>query len=518
MARQWKVLLVTSVAVMMALLDVTIVNVAVPALAAAFPDSSLNDLSWVLNAYNVVFAAALIPAGRLADRWGRRRVFLAGVVLFLVGSAACGLAPTAGVLVAARCVQALGAAAVMPTSLGLLLPEFPVHRRATAIALWTATGTVAGAAGPSLGGALVAWQGWRWVFLVNLVIGLPGLLAAARVLRETRDTTPGPFPDVIGALLLGGGVGTLALAVVRLPDWGATSTAFGGTLAVGAALLAALAVRSGRHPAPVIEPALVRIRSFSVANLGSLVFAAAMNALLLCNVLFLTQVWRYDSLATGGALTAGPVTAAALAPLVGRLGDRFGPRAVALPGGLFFCAGALLFARAPGQPDFLAAFLPAAVLIGAGAAFSFPGFGHAAFAEFPRARFATGVAIASCLRQVGAVLGVAVLITVLADGSGTPLAVFHRAYQVIAAGGLLAAGVALTLGRVHARDVAHVPAARPTPDTGPGRAAQPVGPAQPVSAPAQPVGVPGAGTAVRPEEAPPSWPHPTTGPADGRAG
>ncbi|MFD2764820.1 MFS transporter [Micromonospora eburnea] len=461
MARQWKVLLVTSVAVMMALLDVTIVNVAMPALGTAFPDSSLNDLSWVLNAYNVVFAAVLIPAGRLADRWGRRRVFLAGVVLFLVGSAACGLAPGVGVLIAARCVQALGAAAIMPTSLGLLLPEFPVARRATAIALWTATGTVAGAAGPSVGGALVAWQGWRWVFLVNLVIGLPGLLAAVRVLRETRDTTPGPFPDVVGSLLLGGGIGALALAVIRLPDWGATSAAFGGTLAAGAALLVALAVRSGRHPAPIIEPALVRIRSFSVANLGSLVFAAAMNALLLCNVLFLTQVWHYDSLATGGALTAGPVAAAALAPLVGRLGDRFGPRAVALPGGLFFCAGALLLARAPAEPNFVADFLPAALLLGAGAAFSFPGFGHAAFAEFPRTRFATGVAISSCLRQVGAVLGVAVLITVLADGGDTSPAVFHRAYQVIAAGGLLAAGVALTLGRVRARDVAHVPAARP---------------------------------------------------------
>src|SRR3954470_2907920 len=172
--RRWKVLLVTSVAVFMAFLDVTIVNVAFPSIRVAFPETSLAGLSWVLNAYNIVFAALLVPAGRLADLVGRRRVFFWGLGLFLAASAACGLAPSAGALVAVRAVQAAGGALLVPTSLGLLLPEFPVQRRATATALWGATGGVAAATGPSLGGLLIEWTDWRLVFFVDLRVRAGG--------------------------------------------------------------------------------------------------------------------------------------------------------------------------------------------------------------------------------------------------------------------------------------------------------------------------------------------------------
>src|SRR3954470_4073368 len=200
--RRWKVLLVTGVAVFMAFLDVTIVNVAFPSIEAAFPSASLASLSWILNAYNIVFAALLVPAGRLADRVGRRRLFLGGMVGFLLASAACGLASSVEVLVAARVVQAAGAAALVPTSLALVLPEFPLEQRATATALWGATGAVAAATGPSLGGVLVDATSWRWVFFVNLAIGLPALIPARRLLRERRDEHPGPLPDALGVVLL----------------------------------------------------------------------------------------------------------------------------------------------------------------------------------------------------------------------------------------------------------------------------------------------------------------------------
>src|SRR3954471_15494882 len=185
--RRWKVLLVTAVAVFMAFLDVTIVNVAFPSIHVAFPGASLAGLSWVLDAYNIVFAALLVPAGRLADLLGRRRLFFWGLAVFMAASALCGVAPSVGFLVFARVLQAAGAAALVPTSLGLLLPEFPLERRATATALWGAVGGVAAATGPSLGGVLVAWQGWRAVFFVNLLIGLPALLPARRLLRESRE-------------------------------------------------------------------------------------------------------------------------------------------------------------------------------------------------------------------------------------------------------------------------------------------------------------------------------------------
>src|SRR4051812_43698837 len=199
MKQRWKVLLVTSVAVFMGFLDVTIVNIAFPDIEASFPGTSLAGLSWILNAYNIVFAALLVPAGRLSDRLGRRRMFFVGVWTFLAASTVCGLAPSVEVLVAARVVQAAGAAILVPTSLALLLPEFPLEQRATATALWGATGAVAAATGPSLGGVLVHASDWRLVFFVNIPIGLAALIPARGLLREVKQEG-GRLPDALGTV------------------------------------------------------------------------------------------------------------------------------------------------------------------------------------------------------------------------------------------------------------------------------------------------------------------------------
>jgi EmrB/QacA subfamily drug resistance transporter len=460
MARRWQVLLVTAVAVFMSFLDVTIVNIAFPDIRASFPDSSLSELSWILNAYTIVFAAALVPAGRLADRFGRRRFFFLGLLVFLAASVACGAAGSVEVLVAARAVQALGGAMLVPASLGLLLPEFPLERRATATALWGATGAVAAAAGPSLGGLLVDWQGWRAVFYVNLLIGLPALIPARRLLRESREPRT-PFPDALGGLLLATGVGTLVLAIVEGPEWGWDSVRIVGLFALSAALLAVFLGRSARHRAPVIELSLFRVRSFAVANAGGFVFASGFYALLLCNVLFLTGVWHYSILKAGAALTPGPLLAAVAAPIGGRLSDRFGQRVVAVPGSLLFAAGALLFALLTGsEPAYATEFLPASILGGIGIGLTFAAFGSAAVAELPRNRYSTGGAINNCIRQIGAAVGVATLIVLLGTpSSDNALHLFHRAWVLIALTGAVAAVIGLTLGRVRAREGAELPAA-----------------------------------------------------------
>jgi EmrB/QacA subfamily drug resistance transporter len=452
MARRWQVLLVTAVAVFMSFLDVTIVNIAFPNIHASFPGSSLSRLSWILNAYSIVFAAALVPAGRLADRFGRRRFFFLGVFVFLAASALCGAAPSVDVLIGARALQALGGAMLVPASLGLLLPEFPLERRATATALWGATGAVAAAAGPSLGGLLVDWQGWRAVFFVNLLIGLPALLPARRVLREAREPQT-LFPDTVGAGMLALGVGALALGIVQGPEWHWGSGRIVAAFAVSAVLLAAFLGRSARHRAPVIELSLFRVRSFAVANAGSFVFATGFYAMLLCNVLFLTGVWHYSILRAGVALTPGPLMAALAAPIGGRLSDRFGQRVVAIPGSLIFGGGCLLFALETGlHPSYVAEFLPANMLGGTGIGLTFAGFGSAAVAELPRNRYATGGAINNCIRQIGAVLGISTLIVLI----GTPsplnaLHVFHRAWALMALTGAVAAVAGIALGRVRAR-------------------------------------------------------------------
>jgi EmrB/QacA subfamily drug resistance transporter len=469
MERRWKILIVNSLAVFMALLDVTIVNIAFPDIRASFRGNSLADLSWVLNGYSVVFAAALVPAGRLADRFGRKRIFLAGVVVFLAASAACGLAGSVWVLVVARMVQGLGGAVLMPTSLSLILPEFPVTQRATATALWTATGAVAAAAGPSLGGLLVSWQGWRAVFFVNLFIGLPMLLPARRMLRESRDESAAGWPDLVGAVLLLAGVGALALAIVKGQDWGWSSASVLITGASALAIIAAFVWRSAVHPRPVVDLGLFRIRSFAVASAGSFVFGVGFFGLLLCNVLFLTTAWHYTTLHAGAALSPAPLAAAALAPLSGRLSDRYGQRVVAIPGNLLFGLGALLLSLQTGsRPEYWSAFLPAAIVAGMGVGLSLPAFGSAAVAELPRARFATGSAIASCFRQLGAVVGIAALVAILTGAApGDGVTPFHRAWSVVAASGLLAALISIALGRIRARDV-------PTIESATSRNAEPV--------------------------------------------
>jgi EmrB/QacA subfamily drug resistance transporter len=454
MQRKWQVLGVTSVAVFMSFLDVTIVNIAFPDIRASFTGTSLPGLSWILTAYNIVFAALLVPFGRLADRVGRRRTFIAGLLTFLAASVAAGIAPTVEVLVAARIVQAAGAAALVPTSLALLLPEFPLAQRATATGIWGATGAVAAALGPSLGGTLVEAAGWRWVFFVNLAIGLPALIPARRLLRETREAAPGPLPDGVGVGLLVAGVGLLSLGIVKGQEWSWGGARVVGSLAAGAVLLALFALRSTRHPAPVVDPALFRVRSFAVSNAGMFAFALGFYAFLLGNVLFLTGPWHYSVLEAGFALTPGPLMAALGAPIGGRLADRFGQRVVALPGGLLFGVGCLGIAASAGpSPAYASEILPWLFLTGFGVGLSFSGWGSAAVAELPPSRFATGGAITACLRQIGAVLGIAVLVAVIGTPAPSdPVGPFQDAWRLMAVTGLTAGFLALGLGRVRARD------------------------------------------------------------------
>ncbi len=454
-------LAVTSVAVFMGFLDVTIVNVAFPDLERDFPNASRADLSWVLNAYNIVFAALLVPAGRIADLVGRRRMFFVGVWIFLGASVLCAAAGSVELLVAARVLQAAGGAILVPTSLGLLLPEFPASQRATATAIWTATGAVAAATGPSLGGVLVDAGGWQWAFLVNLPIGLVALLPAARLLREIRDRHATRLPDLLGSALLAASVGLIALGIVKGNDWGWESARVLGSVAAGALLLPAVVLRSLRHPAPVIELSLFRRRSFAVANAGMLTFSSAFYALLLANVLFTTQVWGWSILQAGIAITPAPAMAALAAPIGGLLSDRYGQRVVALPGALLFAAGCLYFASAmDATPNYASELLPGQLLTGTGVGLSFAAWGSAAVAELPAAAFATGTAVLACLRQVGAVLGIAVLVALLEAGSPTdPVGAFHGAWTLMAVAALVTGAIALALGRVRAAEPAPAPAA-----------------------------------------------------------
>ena len=472
MAHRWKVLSVTSLAIFMVFLDVTIVNIAFPSIHRSFPSTSQASLSWVLNAYSIVFAALLLASGRIADVSGRRRVFFVGLGIFTAGSVLCGLAPSAPVLVGSRALQAVGAAMLLPASLALLLPAFPLSMRATAVGLWGAVGAVAAASGPSLGAFIIQSAGWRWAFLVNAPVGLLAWLSGRQVLTESRDPTATRWPDPVGIALLTAGMGLLALGIVEGSDWGWTDPRIVLSFA-GAALALPLSVwRSATHPAPVIPLALFRVRSFSLANVATVSFSAAFAAMILSGVLFLTGVWHYSILRTGLAVTPGPLMAAVFAPLAGRLADRFGHRVVLVPGALVFAAAMLLFrARVGLHPAYLTDWLPAALLSGAGVGLTLPTLGSAAAASLPPERFGAGSAVASTTRQVGTVLGISLLIALLGTpGPGDALAAFDRVWAFAAACAVAASVLCLGLGMTVRRPAA-MPATPPSPEVaGPVRA------------------------------------------------
>ena len=448
MQRRWSVALIVCVGVFMASLDLFIVNIAFPELERDFAGVDRGELSWVLNGYAVVFAALLVPAGRWADRTGRKRAFLLGLGLFVAASALCAAAPSVEVLVAARVLQAAGGALMLPTSLGLLLPEFPVDKRAAAVGVWAAVGGVAAAAGPPIGGLLVE-ASWRWVVLVNLPVGLIALVAGARVLREIRDES-GPRPDVLGAGLLALGVGALVGGIVQGPEWGWSDDRTIVLFAVALVALAAVARRSTRHPAPVIEPAIVRIRSVALASVGAVLFFTAFGAMLLASVLFLTQVWGESVMTAGLHIAPGPATAALFSGPGGLLGARLGPRVVGFAGALLFASGGLWWhARLGLDPAWATDFLPGMMIGGAGVGLVLPTLSAAATAPLPPQRFATGTALLTMSRQIGSALGVAILIAVIGVPSPSEaLAAFDDGWTLMI-GCALAAGVVLaSLGPV----------------------------------------------------------------------
>ena len=472
MEQRWKVLTITSVGLFMASLDLFIVNLAFPDLQREFDGVSLTNLSWVLNAYAIVFAALLVPAGRIADRIGRKRVFVAGLVVFSLASALCAASTSVEFLVAARALQAVGGAMMIPTTLGLILPAFPPAQRPMAIGIWSAVGGVAAALGPPLGGVLVQLS-WHWIFLVNVPVGLVTAVIAVRALSEVREPEDGR-PDLLGAALLALGIGVLTLAIVKGPDWGWGDPRVIGSFAAAVALIAAFVVRSARHHAPVIELPLLRIRSFSLANLTTMVFFAGFGAMLLAGVLLLTEVWGYSALKAGFALTPGPLTAAAFAMPSGKLGGRIGQRPIAIVGGLAFAASFawILVAVGP-EPEYATAFLPGFVIGGAGVGMMLGTLPAAATAALPPERFATGTAVFGMSRQLGSAIGVAVLVALVAGptAEGDLLSGLQRGWWFALGTGLATAALGAALGPAPA------PQAAPTPArTGPDPAAAPARP------------------------------------------
>jgi EmrB/QacA subfamily drug resistance transporter len=438
----------------MAFADASSVNIAVPNIARGFPGSRLSNVSWVLNAYNIVFAAFLVGGGQLADLLGRRRVFSFGLVVFTVASALCALAPSLGTLIAARVIEAAGAAMLVPSSLAIVLEAHDTRERMHAVALWSAVAALAAGLGPPVGGLLITASSWRLVFVVNIPVGVLAFLLARRVLVESRAPGRRRVPDLVGGLVLALAIASLVLAVVKGPEWGWGNGRVIGVFLAALALAGYFAIRASRERTPVIDPSLLRIRAFVLSNATTLVMAAGFFAYTLCNVLFLTTVWHYSILEAGLALTPEPFLAMALARPTIRLVRRVGHRPVLVTGALAWAAGMAYFALALGaSPDFLGGWLPGMVILGIGAGLTFPTLSGVAVGSVPGPRFAVATSLNSVATQVGAALGVAILIAIV-DSSTKLQAIrgFERGW--LFAGACFAVGslASLALVLAHSED------------------------------------------------------------------
>lgn len=444
MSRPAFVAVLVSVGLFVAQLDLLIVNIAFPELQRDFA-TDLTSLSWVLNAYAIVFAALLVPFGRWADRAGRKRAFLLGLGVFTVASAVCAAAPSVEVLVGARIAQAAGAAMLMPASLGLLLAVFPVEKRAAAIGLWAAVGGIAAASGPVVGGVLVELS-WRWVFLVNIPVGVIAIVLGLRRLPEVRDSAA-RTPDWAGAALLTAAIAALTTGIVQGPEWGWGGGRVLGLFALALVLGAFVAARSKQHPAPVVEPDLVRRRPFAAANIAAVLFFTAFGAFLLGAVVFLTTVWQQDVLTAGLMIAPGPATAALVAMPGTKIAARVGQRVVGAAGGLFFLAGNVywIFTFST-EPEFARVLLPAMIIGGIGVGLVNPALTAAVVSILPPERIATGTGVLNMSRQVGLALGVALFVAILgAPAADEVIPAFEDAWIVtmIASGASALAAIAI---------------------------------------------------------------------------
>ncbi len=448
-----RVLIIVCAGVVLASLDLFIVNVALPRIAVDLHAPNLGELSWVLNGYAIVYASLLVFFGRLADRYRRDRGFLLGVAIFTVASAACAASGSVGMLIAFRLVQAAGAALLTPTSLGLVLAAYPASAgtapsgRGRRPAAWPRRW------GRSSGGLLVA-ASWRWVFLVNVPIGIAALVAGWRLLPHVPGHEAGR-PDPLGVVLATGGVGALTFGLVQGSDWGWGSGAIVGTLAAAAALIAVFVSHCRVSRNPLIDPDLFRTRAFTGASLVAIFFSAAFAAMLLSVVLWEQGVWGWSALQAGLGIAPGPLMVPLMSFVVaGRLIARYGPALVITLGSVAFSAGVAWWALAISlTPDYAGAVLGGMILTGIGVGLTLPTMMATASASLPPPSFATGSAVINMIRQTGLALGVAVLVAIL--GSHThpgpaALTAFRHGWWAAAAISLASVLPALALLRPRA--------------------------------------------------------------------
>jgi len=409
--RRWQALALVCAAFFMTILDVSIVNVALPSIKTSLNVSD-KSLQWVLIAYAITFGGFLLLGGRLADLLGRRRMFMVGVALFSAASLVCGLAGSIGVLVAARAVQGLGAAIVSPATLSIITTTFEEGaERNKALGIWGAMGGSGAAAGVLFGGLLTNYLGWEWIFFVNVPVGAIVLALTRSVVRESRVEGLRGF-DVAGAVTATGSLALLVYAVSKAPDVGwATARTIGLLVASGVLMLAFVAIER-RSSSPMVPFRIFRVKTVTGANVSGVLLGAVVYANFFLLTLYVQQVLGYSALKTGLTFLATAGTVIPVAGISQALTTRIGPRPVMAVGLALLTAGMLWYTQIPVNGSFVSDLLPGYLLVGFGLAFSFIPMSIAALAGVQPREAGLASGLINTSQQIGGALGVAIASTV----------------------------------------------------------------------------------------------------------
>jgi EmrB/QacA subfamily drug resistance transporter len=441
-------------------LDATIVNVALPSIQRAL-DFTEQNLQWVASGYALTFAGFLLLGGRAADVLGRRRIFLAGVLLFIAASLAGGLAASSAMLIAARLVQGLGGAMMSPAALSLLTTSFQGADRAKALGIYGSIGGAGGAAGVLLGGLLTSGPGWRWVLFVNVPLGIAIVAATPRLISGTRQAARLRSLDLPGAFLITGALLLLVYGLTRAPDvgWGNARTI--GEFTGAAALLATFMVNEARSGTALLPLRTFRPPGIASANFAALLQFSAVIPVFFFLTLYLQQVLGYSALRGGLAflpLAAGVIV---IAPAASRLVSRFGPAPTLIAGPLVFAGGLAYLSRLPVHGTYLTDVLPALAMIAVGAGLGFVSIINAATQGVPRSDAGVAAGLVNTMQRVGSSVGLAVL-TAVATAHTRALAApghqvsavvggFDRAFLIAAGFAAAASLLSLTTARTRRR-------------------------------------------------------------------
>lgn len=414
----WAVLAVLCLGLFMILLDGTVVNIAIPQIMRAF-DAALADVEWVMNVYVLAFAVSLVTLGRLGDLYGRRLLFATGMVLFTAASLACGLAPGIGWLIVFRLVQGLGGAAMMPATLSIIAAVFPAGRRGAAMGVWGGVSGLATAIGPSLGGLIVDSASWRWIFLINIPIGIAGVLLTLRIVPESKNPVAVETLDLPGVGLVSAALFCLTFALVEGQRYGWGSTLIVGLFTTSAVAFALFYLREGRVHQPLIDFSLFRNVNFLAGNATGLLLSAGMMGVFFTIPIFLQTVLGYSALKAGLVMSPMSVVIIFAAPAAGRLSDKLGSRAIVATGMFVLAFGIAWMAGLTPWQEALAPDTPARelmvpfILSGIGIGLSVAPVTSAVMATAPRDRVGNASGVLSTTRQVGSLMGIAVLGAVL---------------------------------------------------------------------------------------------------------